>query len=75
MWELLLVIGVDGGCWVLQTWGGCLVFGGFGLAYCSKRGSTLALALAYETRVGSPLDFQLERVSAQSCFRVRFDRA
>ncbi|EIK87624.1 hypothetical protein CGSMWGv6119V5_01966 [Gardnerella vaginalis 6119V5] len=27
--------------------------------------------LAYETRVGSPLDFQPERVSAPSCFRAR----
>ena len=26
---------------------------------------------AYETRVGSPLDFQLKRVSAPSCFRAR----
>ena len=28
-------------------------------------------ALAYETRVGSPLDFQPKRVSAPSCFRAR----
>ena len=27
-------------------------------------------ALAYETRVGSPLDFQPKRVSAPSCFRA-----
>jgi len=27
-------------------------------------------ALAYETRVGSPLDFQLKRVSAPSCLRA-----
>ncbi|MFU0567462.1 hypothetical protein [Gardnerella leopoldii] len=31
-------------------------------------GACADYALAYETRVGSSLDFQLKRVSAPSCF-------
>ncbi|EPI48768.1 hypothetical protein HMPREF1581_00570 [Gardnerella vaginalis JCP8108] len=33
-------------------------------------GARADYALAYETRVGSPLDFQLKRVSAPSCLRA-----
>ncbi|WP_427877116.1 hypothetical protein [Gardnerella sp. 2492-Sm] len=33
-------------------------------------GARAGYALAYETRVGSPLDFQRERVSAPSCLRA-----
>ena len=36
-----------------------------------RYGTLVQIALAYETRVGSPLDFQPERVSAPSCFRAR----
>ena len=39
----------------------------------SAVGARADCALAYETRVGSPLDFQLKRVSAPSCLRARFD--
>ena len=37
--------------------------------WCDARAGN---ALAYETRVGSPLDFQPERVSAPNCFSARY---
>ena len=39
------------------------------------RGDARTIRARYETRVGSPLDFQPERVSAPSCLRaLRFKR-
>ncbi|EIK82372.1 hypothetical protein CGSMWGv1500E_04166 [Gardnerella vaginalis 1500E] len=35
------------------------------------RDNARAISARYETRVGSPLDFQPKRVSAPNCFRAR----
>ncbi len=51
-----------------------MVSGG-GLSDTGAVGARADYALAYATRVGSPLDFQLKRVSAPSCLRaLRFKR-